>query len=108
MEKRCSKCGKVKVLTRFSKSSRHIGGINHICKTCISERSKRSYRKIEEDHLELTQKELEAKILYAEAAQAEWYREEGKDQRDSVCFYKEHAKLFWDKVESRNLNKGEG
>jgi len=86
----------------FGKRSRHLDGLEYICRPCKAEQSKRSYDKKGEEHRELTQVELDTKILAMEAAQAEWYREEGRDQRENQCFYKIHAKLFWDQVESRN------
>ena len=98
----CSVCKVSKPFTGVNKSSKHLDGLNGKCRTCKSKTNRISYHKIEEKHLELTQKELDAKILHAEAVQAEWYREEGREQKESMCFYKEHARLFWDKVEERN------
>jgi len=102
MSKVCTKCNQSKGLTSFGKRSRHLDGLEYICRSCKSEQSKQSYRKIKEKYVELTQEELEAKILYMGAAQAEWYREEGKDTTGSRDMFKEYAKSFWDQVESRN------
>ena len=102
MLKVCSVCKESKTLSRFSKSSKHLSGIYGKCKECKSATNKRSYRKTEEKYVELTQKELKAKVLYMEATQAEWYREEGKETKGSRDMFKEYAKAFWDQVESRN------
>ena len=103
--KRCSKCGKVKLLNLFYKNKTRTGGYSYECKSCSNDRIKK-YRKSGKNNIR--EKELERHKLYYERYKIKL--RDDKFLRDYGITYAEKLSMIEDqqnkcKICGKEINK---
>lgn len=93
--KLCSKCNKIKLTGRFSKSSRYKDGLSHRCKDCDKEYYEKSKEQKKDYGREYYYKNKESKLIYAKD-----YYENNKEAK--LQYQNEYSKENYSNIRAKN------